>query len=132
MRYLSTLATLLLGLAVMAMPVAAYAASVQSQIDALQAQIDAIELLPGPQGEIGPEGPPGDSAATSDGFEFFGYSISNTVTGAEAVGPIVVRAIRENRLHIFTHPAALPLADARFESIRRDFEAEARAQSQND
>jgi NAD(P)-dependent dehydrogenase (short-subunit alcohol dehydrogenase family) len=42
---------------------------------------------------------------------------------AEAVGPIVARGIRENRLHIFTHPNALPLADARFATIRADFEA---------
>ena len=47
---------------------------------------------------------------------------------AEDVGPIVVRGIRENRLHIFTHPAALPLAERRFDVIRADFEAEARSQ----
>ena len=46
----------------------------------------------------------------------------------EAVGPIVVRGIRENRLHIFTHPAALPLVEQRFEAIRADFAAESRAQ----
>jgi NAD(P)-dependent dehydrogenase (short-subunit alcohol dehydrogenase family) len=46
---------------------------------------------------------------------------------AEDVGPIVVRGIRENRLHIFTHPDALPLAKARFDVIRGDFEAEAEA-----
>jgi NAD(P)-dependent dehydrogenase (short-subunit alcohol dehydrogenase family) len=50
---------------------------------------------------------------------------------AEEVGPIVVRAIRENRLHIFTHPASLPLAEARFESIRADYEAEAKAQGES-
>jgi NAD(P)-dependent dehydrogenase (short-subunit alcohol dehydrogenase family) len=47
---------------------------------------------------------------------------------AEDVGPIVVRAIRENRLHIFTHPAAQPLAKARFETVMADFASEARAQ----
>ena len=47
---------------------------------------------------------------------------------AEAVGPIVVRGIRENRLHIFTHPTSLPVVEQRFASIRSDFEAEARAQ----
>jgi NAD(P)-dependent dehydrogenase (short-subunit alcohol dehydrogenase family) len=41
---------------------------------------------------------------------------------AEAVGPIVLRGILENRLHIFTHPDALPLAEARFAAIRADFE----------
>ena len=48
---------------------------------------------------------------------------------AEDIGPIVIRGIRENRLHIFTHPSAAPLAQARFEVIRSDFEAEARAQT---
>jgi len=47
---------------------------------------------------------------------------------AEEVGPIVVRGIRQNRLHIFTHPKAEVLAERRFESIRADFQAEARAQ----
>jgi NAD(P)-dependent dehydrogenase (short-subunit alcohol dehydrogenase family) len=42
---------------------------------------------------------------------------------AEQVGPIVVRGIRENRLHIFTHPEARRVAEARFDSIRGDFEA---------
>ncbi len=44
---------------------------------------------------------------------------------AEEVGPIVVRAIRENRMHIFTHPGSLPIAEARFEVIREDFRVEA-------
>jgi NAD(P)-dependent dehydrogenase (short-subunit alcohol dehydrogenase family) len=48
---------------------------------------------------------------------------------AEEVGPIVVRGIRENRLHIFTHPSSRPLVENRFEAIRADFEAEAKAQS---
>lgn len=47
---------------------------------------------------------------------------------AEAVGPIVARGIRENRLHIFTHPSSVSLAEERFAGIRADFEAEARAQ----
>ena len=47
---------------------------------------------------------------------------------AEDVGPIVVRGIRANRLHIFSHPQAQALAEARFGVIRADFEAEARAQ----
>jgi NAD(P)-dependent dehydrogenase (short-subunit alcohol dehydrogenase family) len=49
---------------------------------------------------------------------------------AEAVGPIVVRGIRENRLHIFTHPSARAAAEQRFAAIRADFEAEARAQGE--
>lgn len=62
---------------------------------------------------------------------------SNVATGvapqampAEAVGPIVVRGIRENRLHIFTHPSTLSLAEERFAAMRSDFEAEARAQAE--
>ena len=50
---------------------------------------------------------------------------------AEAVGPIVVRGIRENRLHIFTHPSALPIAEQRFATMRADFEAEGRAQGES-
>lgn len=45
----------------------------------------------------------------------------------EAVGPIVVRGIKANRLHILTHPEmSLPLVDARFATIRADAEGEAR------
>lgn len=61
-----------------------------------------------------------------------GGQAETTAMPAEEVGPIVVRAIRENRLHIFTHPAALPLAEARFAAIQSDFEAEARAQATRD
>ncbi len=45
---------------------------------------------------------------------------------AEEVGPIVIRGIRENRLHIFTHPNAFPIAEERFAVIRSDFKAAAR------
>jgi len=45
---------------------------------------------------------------------------------AEEVGPIVVQAVRENRLHIFTHAEAGRLAEKRFEAIRADVEATAR------
>jgi NAD(P)-dependent dehydrogenase (short-subunit alcohol dehydrogenase family) len=58
-----------------------------------------------------------------------GPGVRNIAMPAEEVGPIVVRAIRENRLHIFTHPNSLPTAEARFATIRSDFEAEAKAQS---
>ena len=46
---------------------------------------------------------------------------------AEDVGPIVVRAIRENRLHIFTHPNTQPLAESRFKTILADYEFAAKA-----
>ena len=43
----------------------------------------------------------------------------------EAVGPIVVRGIRGNRLTILTHPElVIPMVEARFEAIRADGEAE--------
>lgn len=54
-----------------------------------------------------------------------GGSAPPQAMAAEEVGPIVVRAIRENRFHIFTHPAALPVAEQRFAAIRADFDAEA-------
>jgi len=41
---------------------------------------------------------------------------------ALAVGPIVVRAIRENRLHILTHPQSRPLVERRFEALLDDFD----------
>lgn len=45
----------------------------------------------------------------------------------EAVGPIVVRGIKANRLHILTHPEmAIPLVEARFAGIRSDAEGERR------
>ena len=43
----------------------------------------------------------------------------------EEVGPIVVRGIRANRLHILTHPElSIPLVTARFDAIRKDAESE--------
>jgi NAD(P)-dependent dehydrogenase (short-subunit alcohol dehydrogenase family) len=43
----------------------------------------------------------------------------------EDVGPIVVRGIRANRLHILTHPElSIPLVEARFATIRKDAEGE--------
>jgi NAD(P)-dependent dehydrogenase (short-subunit alcohol dehydrogenase family) len=41
---------------------------------------------------------------------------------AEEVGPIVVRAIRANRLHVLTHPKARPLVEGRFRALLADFE----------
>ena len=45
----------------------------------------------------------------------------------EAVGPVVVRGIRENRLHLFTHPESRGQVERRFAGILADFEAEERA-----
>ncbi len=44
----------------------------------------------------------------------------------EDVGPAVVRGIRANRLHIFTHLDARAQVERRFAAILADFEAEAR------
>jgi len=50
---------------------------------------------------------------------------------AEEVGPIVVRAIRANRLHVLTHPQSRPLVERRFRAMLYDFDfaAEARTPS---
>jgi NAD(P)-dependent dehydrogenase (short-subunit alcohol dehydrogenase family) len=45
----------------------------------------------------------------------------------EAIGPMLVRGIRENRLYIATHLEFLPLLEARHAAILADFDAEARA-----
>jgi NAD(P)-dependent dehydrogenase (short-subunit alcohol dehydrogenase family) len=41
---------------------------------------------------------------------------------AEEVGPIVIRAIRANRLHVLTHPQAKPLVERRFRGMLGDFD----------
>lgn len=48
-----------------------------------------------------------------------------TAMQPEEVGPIVVRGIRANRLHILTHPEmSIPMVGARFDTIRKDAEGE--------
>jgi len=50
-----------------------------------------------------------------------------TAMQPEEVGPIVVRGIKANRLHILTHPEmSVPLVEARFAAIRSDAEGERR------
>jgi len=46
---------------------------------------------------------------------------------AEAVGPIVVRAIRANRFHVLTHPQTRRLVEERFRAMLEDFDFAARA-----
>jgi NAD(P)-dependent dehydrogenase (short-subunit alcohol dehydrogenase family) len=41
---------------------------------------------------------------------------------AEEAGPIVVRAVRANRLHVLTHPAARPVIERRFQGLLDDFD----------
>jgi len=48
---------------------------------------------------------------------------------AEDVGPLVVRGIGENRLHIFTHANGRPQVERRFAAILADFEASPRPRS---
>ena len=45
---------------------------------------------------------------------------------AEAVGPIVLRAIRANRFHVLTHPQTRPLVEDRFRAMLEDFDFAAR------
>jgi NAD(P)-dependent dehydrogenase (short-subunit alcohol dehydrogenase family) len=56
-----------------------------------------------------------------------GSALAELMIQAEAVGPVVVRGIRENRLHLFTHLDTRTLVERRFAAIAADFEAEARA-----
>jgi hypothetical protein len=39
----------------------------------------------------------------------------------EAVGPVVVRGIRSDRLHILTHPESAGLVEARHAAVVDDF-----------
>lgn len=41
---------------------------------------------------------------------------------AEEVGPVVVRAIRANRLHVLTHPQTRRLVEGRFRGLLEDFD----------
>ena len=45
---------------------------------------------------------------------------------AEEVGPIVVNAVRENRLHILTHPETRSTIEKRFGAIMDDYDFAAR------
>jgi len=68
---------------------------------------------------LGGQGAPPAGAATPD--------LAARMMKAEDVGPVVVRGIRENRLHIFTHPNARLQVEQRFAAILADFEAEEKA-----
>ena len=52
-----------------------------------------------------------------------------TAMAAEDVGPVVVSAVRENRLHVITHPESRGVVERRFAQILEDYDfaAEARA-----
>jgi NAD(P)-dependent dehydrogenase (short-subunit alcohol dehydrogenase family) len=53
-------------------------------------------------------------------------AIAARMLAPEQVGPVVVRGIRANRLHLFTHLDARAQVERRFAAIAADFEAEAR------
>jgi len=46
---------------------------------------------------------------------------------AEECGRIVVRALRDDRFLILTHPESRPLVEARYRSFLTDYDAEVRA-----
>jgi NAD(P)-dependent dehydrogenase (short-subunit alcohol dehydrogenase family) len=62
--------------------------------------------------------PPPDATA--------GGALAARMMAPEDVGPVVVRGIRANRLHLFTHLNAQPQVEQRFTAILADFAAEAR------
>ena len=62
--------------------------------------------------------PGADGAASSE--------LAALMLKPEDVGPVVVRGIRANRLHLFTHLEARAQVERRFAAILADFEAEAR------
>ncbi|MBW2390490.1 MAG: SDR family NAD(P)-dependent oxidoreductase [Deltaproteobacteria bacterium] len=47
---------------------------------------------------------------------------SVTAMPAEDVGPMVVNAVRANRLHVLTHPETWPVVEKRFRTIEDDYE----------
>lgn len=53
-----------------------------------------------------------------------------TAMPAEEVGPIVVEAVRNNRLHVITHPDSRPVVERRFAQITADYDFAAQRKSQ--
>jgi NAD(P)-dependent dehydrogenase (short-subunit alcohol dehydrogenase family) len=68
---------------------------------------------------FGPQAAPAATAAPDPGLAAHFWK-------AEDVGPVVVRGIRANRLHLFTHLDGRGQVERRFRGILADFEAEAR------
>lgn len=50
-------------------------------------------------------------------------SMPSAGSDPETVGPIVVHGIRENLLHIITHPESRPMIEARFAQLMADYDA---------
>ena len=67
---------------------------------------------------LGPQAaPPADAAANGE--------LADWMMKPEDVGPVVVRGLRANRLHLFTHLDARRQVERRFQTILADFAAEA-------
>ena len=67
----------------------------------------------------------GEQAAprlTSQGGGKAAARLADFAMPAEAVGPIVIRAIRANRFHVLTHPQTRPLVESRFQGMLADFD----------
>jgi NAD(P)-dependent dehydrogenase (short-subunit alcohol dehydrogenase family) len=71
----------------------------------------SVTQRPERYGGAGPTFDPGEVPA----------DIASHFMPAEAVGPVVVRGIRANRLHILTHPNGRALVEARFQTLLDDF-----------
>jgi len=70
---------------------------------------------------LGSQSAPSASGAPTD------PTLAALMLAPEDVGPVVVRGIRENRLHLFTHLNARAQVEKRFAGILADFEGEERA-----
>jgi NAD(P)-dependent dehydrogenase (short-subunit alcohol dehydrogenase family) len=68
----------------------------------------------------------GSQAAPAAGGAAADPALAARFMNAEEVGPVVVRGVRANRLHLFTHLDARAQVERRFRGILADFEAEAR------
>ncbi len=69
---------------------------------------------------FGGPGPPPPEAALPP-------QIAALMLDPEEVARAVIRGVRENRLHIFSHVDARPMVERRFAQIAADFDAEASA-----
>ena len=77
--------------------------------------------------EFGPSSSPRPSAVESVADD--AARLADFALPAEAVGPIVVRAIRANRFHVITHPDTKRLVEDRFRGMLDDFDFAAAAQA---
>ncbi|MGH0033124.1 MAG: SDR family NAD(P)-dependent oxidoreductase [Myxococcota bacterium] len=64
----------------------------------------------------------GEQAAPDLGSPSQGSPAAIAAMPAEEVGPVVVDAIRANRLHVLTHPESRPMVERRFAAILDDYD----------